>query len=420
MALFVIYAAVADYRASARLEQKIAALRAAGEPTRLADLAREPIRPENNAATYLDRAESDILAVNKEVWASYETASEAEQKEFDEGGITPTMRNSIRAALEAYPHAIALLARAADCTDYDPQLIVKNETGSFVTDLEQLVSDQLPRIQNQRAAMRVLDYHAMLMVADGKPEEAMSDPLLMLRLNRKFELDAMMVGYLVAVACRNIAIHRANEIMRLGPISDEAHNLVDRELAQADEIGPFQRAMKRERVYGMQMFSELASQRSQFGPVNLEWVLGGKFKNDECDYLDAFRDLISATSRPYLPLDKPISANIGALAKSIIPSLKGVQEARYPDQAMIRCLRVLNAIQRHPPIDTTEVDVAALGLPKEATIDPFTGKSLHVKKSGDGWLVYSVGPNLIDDGGTLDPYRKSLDIGLGPTKRRGD
>jgi hypothetical protein len=55
-----------------------------------------------------------------------------------------------------------------------------------------------------------------------------------------------------------------------------------------------------------------------------------------------------------------------------------------------------------------------LGLPGEATIDPFNGQPLHVKKLPEGWLVYSVGSNLINDGGRLDG---KTDLGAGPISR---
>ncbi len=55
--------------------------------------------------------------------------------------------------------------------------------------------------------------------------------------------------------------------------------------------------------------------------------------------------------------------------------------------------------------------LSELGLPAEATIDPFNGEPLHVKRLPQGWLVYSVGRNLQDDGGKLDD---NSDIGVGP------
>ena len=83
---------------------------------------------------------------------------------------------------------------------------------------------------------------------------------------------------------------------------------------------------------------------------------------------------------------------------------------------MIRCLRVLNALQTHVPAGSNAVPkLADLGLPAETTTDPYTypRKPLHVKKLPQGWLVYSVGPNEQDDGGKLeDPM--SGDVGVGP------
>jgi hypothetical protein len=92
-----------------------------------------------------------------------------------------------------------------------------------------------------------------------------------------------------------------------------------------------------------------------------------------------------------------------------------VFQAATRQQAKIRCLRVLNAIQARVPADSNEVPkLSELGLPAEATIDPFNGEPLHVKKLPDGWLVYSVGRNLQDDGGKLD--NAEGDVGVGPLK----
>ena len=55
-----------------------------------------------------------------------------------------------------------------------------------------------------------------------------------------------------------------------------------------------------------------------------------------------------------------------------------------------------------------------LGLPAEATIDPFNSQPLHVKKLPKGWMVYSVGINLVNDGGILDGV---TDLGAGPIRR---
>lgn len=60
----------------------------------------------------------------------------------------------------------------------------------------------------------------------------------------------------------------------------------------------------------------------------------------------------------------------------------------FREIAVARCLRVLNALQRRK---SSDADVAKLGLPREATIDPFTEEPLRVIKTKTGWVVYSLG-----------------------------
>ena len=79
---------------------------------------------------------------------------------------------------------------------------------------------------------------------------------------------------------------------------------------------------------------------------------------------------------------------------------------------MSRSLRVLNALQTRVSAGSDLVPkLTDLGLPEEATIDPFNGEPLHVRKLPEGWMVYSVGSNLVDDGGIVDG---KTDIGAGP------
>ena len=71
----------------------------------------------------------------------------------------------------------------------------------------------------------------------------------------------------------------------------------------------------------------------------------------------------------------------------------------------------INALQKKSPQDDRVPRMAELGLPDEAGIDPFNGKPLIIKKFPKGWAVYSVGRNLVDDGGN---WRNGLDEGYGP------
>jgi hypothetical protein len=90
-------------------------------------------------------------------------------------------------------------------------------------------------------------------------------------------------------------------------------------------------------------------------------------------------------------------------------SLRGSAEQQ---RAAVRSLRVLNALQVRGAAGDSP-NLSALGLPPETLIDPFTEKPLIVKRKPTGWLVYSVGANRVDDGGSL---AKGEDIGFGPAE----
>jgi hypothetical protein len=53
-----------------------------------------------------------------------------------------------------------------------------------------------------------------------------------------------------------------------------------------------------------------------------------------------------------------------------------------------------------------------LGLPADVLIDPFDGKPLRYKHTPAGWRLYSIGKNLVNDGGRGEP--KDDDVGLLP------
>jgi hypothetical protein len=102
------------------------------------------------------------------------------------------------------------------------------------------------------------------------------------------------------------------------------------------------------------------------------------------------------------------------MAALLFPALNAEYVAVTRTRAELRCLRVLNALQTHVPGGSNEVPkLTDLGLPTETITDPFTGEPLHVKKTPQGWLVYSVGPNFKDDGGKIDDPTNG-DVGVGP------
>ncbi len=226
-----------------------------------------------------------------------------------------------------------------------------------------------------------------------------------------------MIGYLITAACEQTAMDGVNQELQAGPISSSVRHSLDAELALHDTMEELRWALRSERAFS------LSSVREQI-LIGRTW-LGRGFLNDlELRLIDLFDDYIIQTQKPYS--EGAASKNtegarrgglnqFGALVTLLEPSLVAAREPAERVRAMSRCLRVLNALQSRVVTTSDQLlNLADLGLPPESMIDPYNGEPLHLSKTPAGWLVYSVGRNLTDDGGKLDGI---TDIGAGPKKR---
>ena len=216
-AIGLVANAVFVWTTDTRLERQMAAIRAAGDPLTLADLARPPIPPEENAATYLRRAEADIAAIEKETRDLHDISA-------CPGFLMPAEdQKTVKAALAAYPKVILLLEQAAACPDYNPELDYTLPPQEFLTKL-------LDVVQKPRSAARVLGYRATLLVAEGNRDEAVRTALLIFQLARHFDRNTITLGYLMAIAVRGYAIRSANGALQTGSVSKEVRDSLDKSL----------------------------------------------------------------------------------------------------------------------------------------------------------------------------------------------
>lgn len=397
LAILLITNAILVWTSGARLEKQIAAIRAAGDPVSLQDLARDPIPPQQNAAVFLRRARDDLEAILAEL------AEVRESESYRQGRPTESEVKAIQSAFEAYPDAIPLLERAADCPDYNPQL-------DYTLGSVEFLDAYLPHQGDKRQVARFLSTYVLLLLAQQEREGAMGTCLALFRLCGHFDRDPFVVGYLVALACRSVAIDLMNRTLRDGPLSAEARQSLEEELASYDVAKPYEWTLKTERAYGLGCFRTIPGRK-----------LWPYWNYDASAYLHLFDKHLCLASRPYSEFSAACAAvrqdpkaRRRVLTYNVLPAMQSCREAMERVRAQIRSLRVLNALQRRAEQgDVSEPKLSDLGLPVEATMDPFTGKSLIVKKRPEGWLIYSVGSNLKDEGGQVDEFR---DCGVGPLR----
>ena len=237
--------------------------------------------------------------------------------------------------------------------------------------------------------------------------------ILLLQLTRQFDREPpLLTTFLISIAMKHIACKDVNWALQAGPVSDQTRKALAAELSLHNSIDAFQKSLKSERAFSLDNF--------RYEVPHL-WILSNKWQLAVLDVFDEYLDYIL---HPYsywaakedINQTKPKSV-INVLAELLRPAFKSAMISAYRSQALVRAYEIINALQKNSPIDSDKIPtMAELVLPDEVGIDPFNGKTMIIKKLPGGWLVYSVGENLTDDGGKVEEEsnNKPLDVGFGP------
>ncbi|MDG3004142.1 hypothetical protein [Paludisphaera mucosa] len=385
-----------------RLEERLAAIPRPGEPLSIADFARIAIPPEVDADVPLRRADVDLEFAHKEFLASFPDGAAAI-------GTLPTERREKLAGLfRKYPGLVPLLKEAAARPDYNPPLDVTLPSSNFALTL-------MTRCEKHRRIARILQAWSALLVAEGRADEALDAQIDALRLARHARRLPTLTAYFTSIACARVAMKAASEVLQSATVSGEAHRRLDAELTDHDGLEPVRQALKNERAFSLTSAAEMSN--------NLFWLRGWMRNNLVLMFLDLYEEQLRRSEIPYPKLrSTPARSSLDGyrhplkvLAELLEPAMTLLRESAERQRAAVRSLRVLNALLARTPADApAPADLVALGLPPEATLDPFTDEPLIVKKGPAGWLIYSVGQNLVDDGGTLT---KDKDVGWASSRR---
>jgi hypothetical protein len=404
IAILLVLNAFFVWSTGTALERRLLELRQAGDPVQLSDLAREPIPPELNADVYLRRATDDLDAIQQELMVLYPKTG------VPTGDLSKAELEKLEQLFAAYPRLMPLLEQAAGCPDYDPGI-----DGSLPP--SQFFQPGIQPTSRHRLLARVLRARTALLVAEGRIDDALANSVLVLRLTRHWRREPMLIGYLMTAACEQATMNGVNQALQAGPISPSARQALDAELALHDTMDGLLWALRSERSFS------LSSVREQLFILR-NWLGRGTLNDLELRLIGLFDDYIDQARKPYSEVSarknqeatrRGGSNPFATLVTLLEPSLVACREPAECVRAMSRCLRVLNALQSRVATTSPQLpNLADLGLPLGATIDPYNGEPLHLTKTPTGYLVYSVGRNLVDDGGKLDGV---TDIGAGPKSK---
>ncbi|MGA2499073.1 MAG: hypothetical protein ABSH20_15130 [Tepidisphaeraceae bacterium] len=291
----------------------------------------------------------------------------------------------------------------------------------------------MPELGKLRQVARLLQLHRQYETARGNVGSAINDTRAMFRLADHTGRSPLLIAALVSIAIDGMAVKNAEEVLST---LTEAQQVIRLGIDDPDRIARMmRRAMTCEEAFGIATFSDLTDGRVDIaalvgtpesnGPTPA--FAGGAFVrlcfvgNDLDDYrrtMVSYRQLLARPFYEVQPelreIDDQTHRPRGFMTALLLPALHSDITTSARMTAQLECAR-LAAL-------ATDYRIAKGQLPPtleslmpeyltEIPLDPFDGKPLRTKLTAEKLVIYSIGPDLKDDGGTeFDNKTKTGDI----------
>lgn len=269
-------------------------------------------------------------------------------------------------------------------------------------------------------AASLLRLHARSELAQGRVDSAMIDVRTMIRMSRHIATDPRLISLLIAFGVDGAAAKMLEEAL---PAVTHREQLADLDLDEDWARRVLRRSLQGEKSAGMALFSELAeggfSGTAVAAPVPASISNGGV--NDPTqmlyavlfisDELNAYSQLMaiyqSESFKPYYQERARLSSLAqwrgGLFTQIFVPAISGpfrtAGKVEATDGAATTAIAVTQYRLDHGDMPRRLSDLIPAYL-DQLPRDPFNGEPLRLVIKSNNWVVYSVGPDGKDDGGT--------------------
>ena len=407
----------AYYRLSvkSKLQTSIDAIRAAGYPVTCAELDKWYTIPENteNAAYTIIDAFSYYKLWDKEDSKPLPVVGGAELP-----ARTEPMDEEMKALITQYVadnnEALELIHAGAAI-----------EHSRYPIDLSAGFEATLPNLSEIRTAAKLLELEAILHTENGDVKSAVRSVISNFGIGRSLAKEPQLIAQLIRSACQGLAISTIEYcINRIEPGDEQLVKLI--ECVHNEELtSDIYCGFVGERCMGLSFFKDPGSTNPDiisgipFQPLIELYKAIGLADSDAIIYLDIMDGYIKSAQLPLHKRQEVVNAidtrlqstsQIHILLHAIMPALSRITTINLRNIAQLRTARLALAIERYR--------LAAGRLPEALTdlvpayldavpADTFDGKEMRYKKLETGFVVYSIGEDLSDDGGKEKPPRKT-------------
>jgi len=412
IAILVVAHSITTLILGRRVRLQIETLRARGEPVSMADLAGPKIPDSQNGAVIYAKA----FAI---------TSGEKSGKELDDAcdlvsrkkrAENPKIWTEARAVLAKYGGIFPIIEKAASMPRC--QFPVNWEAGLGAT---------FPHFSKIRTLGRLLSARAILQARDGDVSGALHSIGLAFKVGESVKDEPSIIGVLVRISVIKVSSSALQDVLRSAAAESiteaQARRLYD-SLGEIDVAPGFVRAMQGERAFGMSAFDLVRKEGLNAYP----YLLGGDKAHipqplnavlanpmrpilyaDEIFYIDYMNRVVQrapALSRDIYAQEprggyEPEFPRYALVSRIVLPVFTRARKSRDDATAMIAGSRIALALVTHKsrygayPASLADLR-EKLGWKIEE--DAFSGKDFIYKPKGAGFLLYSIGQNLKDDG----------------------
>lgn len=396
-----------------RFDAEVAAMKAKGEPLTIAELLGDPVPDDRNAAVPFMEIDFRLQSANYD-----------EVMKTLDGFVTPGAQRS-EADWKTAEEALAKVGPLRLLVD---KALARPEC-RFEVDLNDPVSTLFPQFPTLRTMANVNRISALVNAWNGRMDAAADDICTQAQMARILEEEPMLINHLVRMTFLSQAAKTVSEVADLGSLNERQARRVFDELGKMSISESGKRAWMGERTLALhysdpKRIGRMLTAQSTIASVNpaagdaLYGTLSGVYgqtalKGDLAIYLRYTRTQLDCSGLSYRearsrgaledPQDFPFYA---VFTRMFCPLTSRLSVRRYQVEADVALAKALLAAMAYRdrygayPPSLGELE-SRLGwrLPK----DPFSGGNLLYRPMGKGFIVYSVGPDLRDDGGRPCP-----------------
>lgn len=393
-----------------KLKQRLQALRAEGYPVTLKELDRSYRLPEGaeNAADFYLTAFSYCARWHADSLTDLPFLGSASLPARTQPLDAPTQQLAEK-FLSDHGKTLSLLHEAASI-----------EHCRYPIDSTQGGWDMLtPWLKDCRTSTRLLCLEALVQCENQDPGQALESVRASLALAGSLNVPAL-VQRLVQIALRGLAYSTVERVFNRVPLTEEQLLSLSEWIEPSETGQGYQRAMVGERCFGLHAFQAPTGRisgetGSGSGLLNLLIVprkILGLHDRDMLGYVDLMQDHIDAVALPdhkrlavYDSIQEAVNKGerAGLLTRMLMPALARTLQLDVRCTAHGRAVQTALAVERYRLAEgrlPQSLDDLVPAYIEAVPTDPFDGQDMRYRTLDAGFVVYSVGEDLTDDGGT--------------------